>query len=116
MKLTLCLSDTWTTNGAMSVPRLLAQAGEPVDNYRAFFERDDIRDKYREFVRSVVGRYAGREAIMSWNLINEPRCKGCGTDVIDKWVGEMASFQKSVDGTHLVTVGEVRCHSSPATD
>ena len=44
MKLTLCLSDTWTTNGAMSVPRLLAQAGEPVDNYRAFFERDDIHD------------------------------------------------------------------------
>ena len=30
----------------------------------------------------------------SWNLINEPRCKYCGTEAINSWVGEMAAHLK----------------------
>jgi hypothetical protein len=34
----------------------------------------------------------------SWNLINEPRCKYCGPEAVDSWIGEMAAHLK------------VRCH------
>jgi hypothetical protein len=30
----------------------------------------------------------------SWNLINEPRCKYCGPEAVDSWVGEMAAHLK----------------------
>ncbi len=41
-----------------------------------------------------------------WNLINEPRCSGCGTGPLQAWLEEMAPFVKALDGNHLVSIGE----------
>ncbi|KAI3433786.1 hypothetical protein D9Q98_003591 [Chlorella vulgaris] len=30
-----------------------------------------------------------------WNLLNEPRCKYCGTEAVDSWYGEMAAHLKA---------------------
>jgi endo-1,4-beta-mannosidase len=51
--------------------------------------------------------YRDDPTILSWNLINEPRCDaiGCNTDILN-WIEEMAPYLKSVDSNHLVTVGE----------
>lgn len=50
--------------------------------------------------------YSADPTILSWNLINEPRCKaiGCNKD-IQAWVEEMAPYLKGLDPNHLVTVG-----------
>ena len=40
-----------------------------------------------------------------WDLINEPRCYGCGT-ALQQWAAEMAAYVKGLDPNHLVTVGE----------
>ena len=39
-----------------------------------------------------------------WNLINEPRCYRCGA-ALQRWAAEMASFVKSLDSNHLLTLG-----------
>ena len=39
-----------------------------------------------------------------WNLINEPRCYRCGA-ALQRWTAEMASFVKSLDSNHLLTLG-----------
>ena len=50
--------------------------------------------------------YSADPTILSWNLINEPRCKaiGCNKD-IQAWIEEMAPYLKALDPNHLVTVG-----------
>lgn len=52
--------------------------------------------------------YKNDATILSWNLINEPRCDaiGCNTDML-AWIQEMAPYLKSLDSNHLVTVGEL---------
>ena len=43
--------------------------------------------------------------IMSWNLVNEPRCEGPADCGMQGWIQEMAGAMKKADGNHLVTVG-----------
>lgn len=40
-----------------------------------------------------------------WNLINEPRCTGCGTGPLQAWITEMAQHVKSLDPNHLLSIG-----------
>jgi len=50
--------------------------------------------------------YSNDDAILSWDLINEPRCEriGCDTEML-AWIEEMAPYVKALDGNHLLTVG-----------
>nr|CAN71607.1 hypothetical protein VITISV_015565 [Vitis vinifera]CAN71993.1 hypothetical protein VITISV_023481 [Vitis vinifera] len=43
---------------------------------------------------------------MAWELINEPRCQvDYSGKTLNGWIQEMASFVKSIDSNHLLTVG-----------
>lgn len=46
----------------------------------------------RNSITSVL--YRDDPAIFSWNLLNEPRCKYCGPEVVDSWFGEIAAHLK----------------------
>ena len=50
--------------------------------------------------------YRDDDTILSWDLINEPRCDriGCDTDML-AWIEEMAPYVKALDSNHLLTVG-----------
>jgi len=50
--------------------------------------------------------YSNDDTILSWDLINEPRCEriGCDTEML-AWIEEMAPYVKALDGNHLLTVG-----------
>jgi mannan endo-1,4-beta-mannosidase len=48
---------------------------------------------------------------MGWNLMNEPRCTGCGW-ALGGWVEEMAQYMKSIDPHHMVSIGEEGFYSS----
>ena len=52
--------------------------------------------------------YRDDDTILSWDLINEPRCDriGCDTDML-AWIEEMAPYVKALDSNHLLTVGEL---------
>ena len=53
--------------------------------------------------------YRDDDTILSWDLINEPRCEriGCDTDML-AWIEEMAPYVKALDSNHLLTVGAFR--------
>ena len=50
--------------------------------------------------------YRDDDTILSWDLINEPRCEriGCDTDML-AWIEDMAPYVKALDSNHLLTVG-----------
>lgn len=60
------------------------------------------RQKY-----ATAQAYKNEPTILSWNLINEPRCDNspCATEM-QAWISTQAEYLKSVDSNHLVTVGE----------
>ena len=62
--------------------------------------------------------YKNNPTIMSWNLINEPRCdKPNCAGLVQAWIEKQAAYVKSVDPNHLVTVGKgqalAHLHSMP---
>ena len=60
----------------------------------------------------MVQAYKDDPTIVSWNLINEPRCDNggaCGSDM-QAWIAKMALYLRSVDPNHLITVGVSRPH------
>ena len=64
------------------------------------------QEQYRKYIAAVVSRYKSSNAIFAWELANEPRCKGCNTDVIFKWASETSTYVKSLDPDHMVTLGD----------
>lgn len=84
------------------------------DDDDMFFSDEKCRNVYKERVRKILTRKnaikGGREyrddgTIAAWNLMNEPRCRGCG-ETLQRWIDEMAAFVKSIDPNHMLTIGE----------
>lgn len=86
-----------------------------------FYRNDDVKQAYRDYIEHVLfrvntvtgRRYTDEPAILAWELMNEPRCVGeeggplqDGVDTLLSWMDEMSSFLKSLDGNHLVGVGD----------
>lgn len=79
-----------------------------------FYTNGVVRDYYKNHVKRVLTRintftktaYKDDATIMAWELMNEPRCQAdYSGKTVNGWVQEMASYVKSLDGKHLVTVG-----------
>jgi mannan endo-1,4-beta-mannosidase len=62
--------------------------------------------QYKKYIQAVVSRYAKSNAVFAWELANEPRCKGCSTDVIYKWATDTSAYIRSLDATHMITLGD----------
>src|SRR5690606_28798959 len=45
-------------------------------------------------------------AIFAWELSNEIRCQGCDTSIVYDWAKSTSEYVKSLDGNHLVTLGD----------
>ncbi|WP_433303701.1 cellulase family glycosylhydrolase [Actinoplanes sp. CA-030573] len=88
-----------------------------------FYTDPVIKGWYRDYLSHVLNRvntitgvrYKDDPTIMTWELGNEPRCKGsgvyppsghCTTATLTGWAGEMTSYLKSLDRNHLVSVGD----------
>ncbi|KAJ8504408.1 hypothetical protein OPV22_005294 [Ensete ventricosum] len=79
-----------------------------------FFSHPTIKDYYKDYVKAIISRkntysgvrYCDEPAIFAWELINEPRCEyNSSGPLLQAWIAEMASYVKSLDEKHLVTVG-----------
>lgn len=64
------------------------------------------QEQYRRYIAAVVGRYKDSEAVFAWQLANEPRCKGCSTDVMYKWASETSAYIKGLDPKHMIALGD----------
>jgi endo-1,4-beta-mannosidase len=75
--------------------------------YRNMFHDPTAIDAERTLLSTVVGEYAGHEAIWMWNLGNEPDlfAHPVDSDSGAAWVREMTSVIKGLDDIHPVTTG-----------
>ncbi|XP_043691372.1 mannan endo-1,4-beta-mannosidase 6-like isoform X2 [Telopea speciosissima] len=80
----------------------------------SFFSHPTIKRYYKDYIKAIVARknsitgrrYSEEPAVFAWELINEPRCTSSSSaPLLQTWITEMASFIKSLDQKHLVTVG-----------
>ncbi|KAF3925150.1 hypothetical protein ABW20_dc0101492 [Dactylellina cionopaga] len=75
-------------------------------NATNWYESGAAQAQYRKYIKAVVRRYKHSNAIFAWELGNEPRCKGCSTDVIFNWAKATSEYIKSLDDRHMVTLGD----------
>ncbi|CAN6448658.1 unnamed protein product [Victoria cruziana] len=79
----------------------------------SFFFHPTIKSYYKAYVKSIVTRknyysgvnYYDDPVIFAWELMNEPRGSNSSGAILQAWINEMASYIKSLDQKHLVTVG-----------
>lgn len=75
-------------------------------NATTFYTHPAAQAAYRNYIAFIVKRYKSSPAIFSWELCNEPRCHGCDSSIITSWAAETSAFIKSIDSTHMVTLGD----------
>jgi len=88
-----------------------------------FYTDPVIRQWYKNWIKHLLNRwntytgiqYKNDPTIMVWELANEPRCKGsgnyptsstCTTETLINWADDVSRYIKSIDGKHLVSVGD----------
>ncbi|KAF2497809.1 glycoside hydrolase family 5 protein [Lophium mytilinum] len=113
VKLIITLVNNWGDYGGMDV--YVKQLGGSYHDQ--FYTWDTAKTAYKKYVNAVVSRYKASSAIMAWELCNECRCangggsglsasSSCNTWTITNWASEMSAYIKSIDGNHLVSLGD----------
>jgi mannan endo-1,4-beta-mannosidase len=100
-----------------------------------FYTDPQIRIWYKDWINHLLNRtntltgikYKDDPTVMTWELGNEPRCKGsggyptsasCTTSTLVSWADDVTRYIKSVDPKHLVSVGDegFYCNDPASTD
>ncbi|MBO3737588.1 cellulase family glycosylhydrolase [Actinoplanes flavus] len=119
IKLVLPLTNNWSDFGGID-QYVRWRGGQYHDD---FYTDPVIKGWYRDYIDHVLNRvntitgvkYRDDPTIMTWELGNEPRCKGsgvypqstgCTTQTITAWADEMSRHIKSIDTKHLASVGD----------
>ncbi|RZC44608.1 hypothetical protein C5167_037554 [Papaver somniferum] len=88
--------------------------GQYISSEDDFYTNPVVKGFYKNHVKTVLRRhnsitgvaYMDDPTIMSWELINEPRClSDLSGKTIQAWITEMASHVKSIDRKHLLEAG-----------
>ncbi|XP_042481177.1 mannan endo-1,4-beta-mannosidase 6-like [Macadamia integrifolia] len=91
----------------------------------SFFSHPTIKRYYMDYIKAIVTRknsltgvrYSEEPAVFAWELMNEPRCTSSSSaPILQTWIREMATFIKSLDQNHLVTVGLEGFYGSETTN
>ncbi len=116
MKAVMVLNNFWQWSGGMAqyvswhekAPIPYPGDYEKFINYSAkFYAYPECQKWFRDHISSIVNRtnsytglkYRDDPAVFSWELANEPR------RYPPAWIGETASYIKSIDPNHMVTTG-----------
>jgi len=119
LKIIVVLVNNWRAFGG--VDQYLMWYGR--EQHHEFFSAPELKKAYKAWVSHVITRtnsvngrkYAEDPTVFAWELANEPRMKGGAafdrgsgwtTDTLTDWADEMSRYVKSLDGRHLVSVGD----------
>jgi mannan endo-1,4-beta-mannosidase len=117
LKLVVVLTNNWYDFGGMD--QYLRWFGRT--KHHEFYTAPEVRRAYKDYLAHLVNRrntvngklYRDDPTIFSWELANEPRCKGTGpassgwtNSTIVDWVDEMTSYIRTLDPNHLISVGD----------
>ena len=100
------MQDYW-----LSIDRYINWSDTATDK-NDFYIDWTIRSLYKDHLHTYVNRvnsingrvYKEDPTIYAWDLLNEPRCTGCGW-ALQAWVEEMAVYMKSIDPNHMLGIG-----------
>jgi mannan endo-1,4-beta-mannosidase len=79
-----------------------------------FWTSSSCKTLYKSYVNKIINRtntinglpYKTDPTVFSWELCNEPRDELDDTGVtLNNWIAEMSTYIKSLDTTHLVSIG-----------
>ncbi|XP_020254550.1 mannan endo-1,4-beta-mannosidase 8-like isoform X2 [Asparagus officinalis] len=115
VRLILSLCNNWEEYGGKAqYVKWGKEAGLNLTGEDDFFKDPTIKEYYKAHVMMVLTRvnsltkmmYKDDPTILSWELINEPRCPSDPSgDMLQSWIEEMASYVKSIDPNHLLEIG-----------
>ncbi|XP_076953190.1 mannan endo-1,4-beta-mannosidase 7-like [Bidens hawaiensis] len=115
VKLILSLVNNFNDYGGKSqYVQWANERGQQLQNEDSFFTDPMVKGFYKNHIKTILMRrntitgvmYKDDPTIMSWELINEPRCPSdISGATIQNWISEMACYLKSIDGNHLLEVG-----------
>ncbi len=122
VRLVLVLTDYWEHHGGVSqyldwAAARRRGAGAFSEAFEAsksaFFSDPDCGRMYKANAKALIERvnaftgvsYRDDPTIFAWELINEPRCRGCGAR-LQAWIEEMAKYVKRLDPNHMLSTGE----------
>lgn len=101
IKLVLNFVNNWSDYGGIAAYTAAFGA-----NATEWFTDEISQKVYRNYIDVIVNRYKSSSAIFAWELANEPRCTGCNTSVLSQWASDTSAYIKSLDRSHLVTLGD----------
>ncbi|KAK6802624.1 hypothetical protein RDI58_000406 [Solanum bulbocastanum] len=90
------------------------QKGQKLTSDDDFFTNSMVKEFYKNYITDVLTRvnkitnvaYNNDSTILSWELINEPRCPSdLSGKTIQNWITEMAGHLRSIDTNHLLEIG-----------
>mmetsp|Transcript_2474 Transcript_2474/g.8808 ORF Transcript_2474/g.8808 Transcript_2474/m.8808 type:complete len:286 (+) Transcript_2474:898-1755(+) len=104
------LADNWYPVGGIDQ---YVEWSPTARRHQDFFTDEAAKRLYKDNMRALASRknsingivYKDDPTIMGWNLANEPRCQGCGSEPMQAWIEEMCGYLKSVAPNHLVGIG-----------
>lgn len=102
IKLIINFVNNWGDYGGMAAYNTYYGISTATD----WYTNANAQAQYKKYISAVVSRYSSSSAIFAWELANEPRCNGCSTDVIYNWATTISAYVKSLDSTHMVTLGD----------
>ncbi|XP_049385311.1 mannan endo-1,4-beta-mannosidase 4 [Solanum stenotomum] len=113
--LILSLVNNWDAfGGKKQYVEWAVQRGQKLTSDDDFFTNPMVKGFYKNNVKVVLTRvntitkvaYKDDPTILSWELINEPRCPSdLSGKTFQNWVIEMAGYLKSIDSNHLLEIG-----------
>ncbi|KAL9044025.1 MAG: hypothetical protein Q9214_002808 [Letrouitia sp. 1 TL-2023] len=75
-------------------------------DHNSFYTNAAAQAAFKKYIKFIVSRYKGSSAVFSWELCNEPRCRGCSPDVVHNWAAATSAYIKTLDKKHPVCVGD----------
>ncbi|KAG8952192.1 hypothetical protein FRC03_012220 [Tulasnella sp. 419] len=87
----------------------------PGSTHDAFYTNPTVIAAFKQYLDKIVARYVNSPAIFSWEIANDPRCRGalnfaagpdCKPQTITKWTGEIATYIKKRDPNHMTASGD----------
>ncbi|XP_047320192.1 mannan endo-1,4-beta-mannosidase 7-like [Impatiens glandulifera] len=115
LKVIMCLVNNFDSfGGKKQYVEWGRSKGEKIESDDGFYTNVVVKEMYKNHVKTVVNRlntitgviYKDDPTIMSWELINEPRCPSDPSGAtIQSWIKEMAAYVKSLDKNHMVDIG-----------
>ncbi|TMW85943.1 hypothetical protein EJD97_022208 [Solanum chilense] len=113
--LIMSLVNNWDAfGGKKQYVEWAVQRGQKLTSDDDFFTNPMVKGFYKNNVKVVLTRvntitkvaYKDDPTILSWELINEPRCPSdLSGKTFQNWVLEMAGYLKSIDSNHLLEIG-----------